>query len=111
MLSQYVQKKLGLPEYHPPILVGYSSGATLVYAVLVEAPKTFPGAVSLGFCPDLLLKKPLCKGNGLEFTPGPKNRGAVFLPTKSLKTPWIVLQGDIDQVDKPARVDRIICAC
>src|SRR6188472_1700401 len=31
-LSHDVQKRLGLPEYRVPVLVGYSSGATLVYA-------------------------------------------------------------------------------
>jgi type IV secretory pathway VirJ component len=67
-LSKYIQKTLQLPSYIPPVLVGYSSGATLVYAVLVQAPpNTFAGAISLGFCPDLDLSKPLCRGNGLEW--------------------------------------------
>jgi type IV secretory pathway VirJ component len=49
-LSQYVQKTLGRPRYSTPVLVGYSSGATLVYASLVQAPpNTFRGAISLGF--------------------------------------------------------------
>src|SRR5919108_4336596 len=66
-LSQYVQKRLGFARYTPPVLVGYSSGATLVYATLAQAPpNTFRGAISLGFCPDLLLSRPLCKGSGLE---------------------------------------------
>ena len=37
-LSRTVQLKRGLPEYKAPILVGYSSGATLVYAALAAAP-------------------------------------------------------------------------
>ncbi len=98
-LSQYVQKKLDLPTYESPILVGYSSGATLVYAVLVQAPpNTFAGAVSMGFCPDLPLIKPLCKGNGLEWTAGPKGKGFVFLPARKLENPWVAFQGTIDQV-------------
>jgi type IV secretory pathway VirJ component len=53
-LSQYVQQSLGYPRYVTPILAGYSSGATLVYALLAQAPPgTFGGALSLGFCPDL----------------------------------------------------------
>jgi len=65
-LSQYVQKTLGYPRYVTPILAGYSSGATLVYALLAQAPPgTFAGALSLGFCPDLP-GKPLCKGRELE---------------------------------------------
>ena len=52
-LSHRIQKQLGLREYHVPVLVGYSSGATVVYAVLVQSPPgTFAGALSLGFCAD-----------------------------------------------------------
>ncbi len=99
MLSKFVQKKLDFPKYRHPVLVGYSSGATLVYAVLVQAPpNTFLGAVSLGFCPDLQLTKPLCKGNGLEWKVGPKGKGYIFLPATGLKNPWVALQGTIDQV-------------
>ena len=68
-LSRTVQLKRGLPEYRPPILVGYSSGATLVYAALAAAPpETFAGAISLGFCPDLEIRRPPCQQNGLTFT-------------------------------------------
>src|ERR1700724_3446607 len=50
-LSHQVQKKIGLKEYHVPVLLGYSSGATVVYAVLVQSPPgTFAGAMSLRFC-------------------------------------------------------------
>ena len=98
-LSKFVQKKLGLPKYHLPMLVGYSSGATLVYAVLVQAPPgTFAGAISMGFCPGLPLTKPLCRGSGLDWRPGPHGKGYAFLPAQSLRTPWIVLHGVIDQV-------------
>ena len=98
-LSKFVQKKFDFPRYVTPVLVGYSSGATLVYATLVQAPfNTFRGAISLGFCPDLPLTKPLCKGSGLEWNPGPKGRGYSFLPAKTLEVPWIAFQGTIDQV-------------
>jgi type IV secretory pathway VirJ component len=99
MLSKYVQKLRDFPDYVQPLLVGYSSGATLVYALLAQAPPgTFAGAVSLGFCPDLPLKKPLCKGYGLEWRAGPGGKGVVFLPVPRLAAPWIALQGTIDQV-------------
>ncbi|MEJ2690342.1 MAG: AcvB/VirJ family lysyl-phosphatidylglycerol hydrolase [Deltaproteobacteria bacterium] len=98
-LSHYLQKRLNLPHYLPPLLVGYSSGATLAYAVLVQAPiGTFQGAISLGFCPDLPLSKPFCRGNGLEAETGPKGKGFSFLPAPHLKLPWVALQGTIDQV-------------
>ena len=98
-LSKYVQKKHGYPTYVPPVIVGYSSGATLAYAVLVQSPpNTFQGAISLGFCPDLPLNKPFCKGNGLEGEAGPKGKGVSFLPAPKLPTPWIAFQGTIDRV-------------
>ena len=99
MLSKYVQKKLNCEEYTAPVLVGYSSGATLVYAVLVQAPATtFQGAISLGFCPDLPLSKAMCRGSGLEWEIGPNGKGYSFLPAPDLQPEWLVLQGDIDQV-------------
>ena len=106
MLSKFVQKSLQFPKYVTPILVGYSSGATLAYATLAQAPpNTFRGAISLGFCPDLSLSKPLCRGYGLEWRPGPKGKGFIFLPAKNLHTPWIALQGTIDQVCEPAATE------
>ncbi len=98
-LSKYVQKKLNYARYTLPILVGYSSGATLVYAVLAQAPpNTFRGGMSLGFCPDLNIRKPFCRGQGLDSKPGKPQRGRVFLSSKNLATSWIVLQGTIDEV-------------
>ncbi len=108
-LSQFVQKKMGMPFYVPPVLVGYSSGATLVYAVLVQSPPdTFRGALSLGFCPDLPLTKPLCRGNGLEWKPGYKGRGVVFEPAPALGAPWVAFQGTIDQVCNPSATEAYV---
>jgi len=99
LLSKYIQKLKNFPDYVQPLLVGYSSGATLAYALLAQAPPgTFAGAVSLGFCPDLPLKKPFCKGYGLEWQAGPRGQGVIFLPLRRLAAPWIVMQGWIDQV-------------
>ena len=64
---------------------------------LVEAPHgTFAGALSLGFCPALPLRRPLCRGNGLEWVAGPKGKGVSFLPADSTAAPWVVLQGESD---------------
>jgi type IV secretory pathway VirJ component len=102
-LSKFVQQSAGLPAYIPPVLVGYSSGATLVYALLVQGPATeFKGGVSLGFCPDLVLPKEPCRGSGLEWTRGTKPGEYIFLPSASLEVPWVALQGLEDQVCAPA---------
>lgn len=108
-LSKFVQMKLNYPIYKTPVLVGYSSGATLIYAALVQAPpNTFLGGISMGFCPDLPLIKPMCKGSGLEWTEGPKGKGYSFLQASSLEVPWIALQGMIDEVCDPKSTDSFV---
>ena len=102
-LSKFVQKRIGLPEYVAPVLVGYSSGATLVYATLVQAPPAeFKGGIGLGFCPDLILPKPMCRGSGLQWEAGQKGNKFVFLPAPGLEVPWVALQGLDDKVCDPA---------
>lgn len=105
-LSHRIQKKIGMKEYHVPVLLGYSSGATVVYAVLVQSPPgTFAGAISLGFCADQEFGgAALCPGAGLHYTHGKKD-DLIFEPAKTLKQPWIALQGQQDQVCAPAAVD------
>ncbi len=110
-LSKFLQKKLDFPEYLPPLLAGYSSGATLVYATLVQAPAvTFKGAISLGFCPDLDLPKALCRGSGLDWKPGRKPGSFIFLPAPALEVPWIALQGLDDKVCDPASTEAFVRA-
>src|SRR5262249_46221359 len=66
------------------------------YAMIAQAPPgLFAGAVSLSFCQDLDLKKPLCKGANLRFTM--QKDGARLTPSK-LRVPWIALHGTEDQV-------------
>jgi type IV secretory pathway VirJ component len=100
-LSRAVQLRYKLPAYKRPILVGYSSGATLAYGAIVAAPpETFAGAISLGFCPDIALTQPPCRMRGLTAV---KRKGAGYdLGTYPESTvPWMVLQGDIDRVCDP----------
>jgi type IV secretory pathway VirJ component len=114
-LSRYLQARLGFKRYLQPTLVGYSSGATLVYATLGEAPVgSFKGALSIGFCPDLDLKMPVCKGSGIEATPRRDAKGLLkgvdFLPAKQLSGKWISLQGEIDQVCPAPATQKFIAA-
>ncbi len=98
-LGKHVQEKCGIKRRHMPILVGYSSGATLVYAALAQSePGTFDGAISLGFCQDLLLTNLPCKSEGLEWIVRPHGKGLLFSPAKHLMAPWIALQGTIDTI-------------
>jgi type IV secretory pathway VirJ component len=105
-LSHQVQKEIGMSEYHVPVLVGYSSGATVVYAALVQSPPgTFAGALSLGFCADQdFAGATLCPGAGLHYTPN-KQHELVLEPAAALKQPWIAFQGQKDQVCSAHAVD------
>lgn len=98
-LSQTVQARAGLTDYRYPILVGYSSGATLVYAALNQTPKgIFAGGLSLGFCPDLELAKPLCKGENLHATKSTQHVGIDLTRVDAMPARWIALHGADDQV-------------
>lgn len=105
-LSHHVQKELGLREYHAPVLVGYSSGATIVYAALAQAPSgTFAGAISMGFCPDQdMAGARLCPGSGLRYS-ADKQGALVFEPATHLEQPWVAFQGQKDQVCDAKVVD------
>lgn len=97
-ISLMVQKKYKFGTYAKPILVGYSYGATLIYGILAQAPaNTFKGAIALGFCPDIELKKPLCKGSGL--TQRVLKPGVSFWLERNeqLSAPFIVLNGFKDE--------------
>jgi type IV secretory pathway VirJ component len=113
--AQALEKSYGLPRYVRPILVGYSSGATVVYGALAQAPPTtFRGAVSLGFCPDLEVRRPFCGSK--SWKPGwDEKKHQSWLPEWTAMPEregggdkWIALQGLIDQVCEPqATVDFV----
>lgn len=102
-LSHALQKRAGIRDYQIPVLAGYSSGATLVYAAAAQAPAgTFAGVLSLGFCPELPVSRPWCRGAGLAARSRAKGTGMHFAPAGNMSTPWVVLQGMQDQVCDPA---------
>lgn len=93
-LSQFLQKKLDRPRYELPVLVGQAAGATWVYATLAQSPpNTFAGAVSVGFCREIEVSKPLCAGRALAL-----DRSAKLPELKPavLEAKWTVLQGARD---------------
>ena len=96
--------ELHLPLDTRPIVIGYSSGATIVYAALAaDAGQRLGGGVSLGFCPDLLIKKPFCAGHGGLTQQKQKQApfGYVFDKRETVDAPWRILQGESDQVCDP----------
>ena len=97
-LSHFLQGYARLPAYFPPLLVGEGQGGTLAYAMLAQAPdQTFGGAVSMGFCPTLAVKRPLCKGEGVHFTRRADQAGLTLLPSPQLHAAWTVLRDSEDK--------------
>jgi type IV secretory pathway VirJ component len=95
-LVHFLQARYAL-KGAPPVLVGHSAGATLAYVALAQArPHTFAGALTLSFCADLDLTKPLCPASGLRTTP--HGAGVRLLPAAALPEPWVTLHGLDDRV-------------
>jgi len=109
LLSHQIQKRAGLKEYHVPVLVGYSSGATIVYATLTQAAAgTFAGAISMGFCPEQDFGgATLCPAPQLRYTRGKKGV-LVFAPAAHLEHPWITLQRQEDVMCSAQVVDQFV---
>ena len=99
-LARYVQAWAQVPGYLRPVIVGYSSGSTLMYAVLSQsAPDTFAAGLGMGFCPDLDLVKPICPGHGpLRSKLRPDGKNVDFQPTPRLAVPFVALLGKNDPI-------------
>jgi type IV secretory pathway VirJ component len=96
-LSHYVQAYYKVPTYYTPILIGHSAGATLAYTSLAQAPAgIFGGALTLSFCVDLDLRKPLCQVQGLRYSK--LKSGFRLLPPPQLQAPWVALHGVKDHI-------------
>ncbi len=109
LLSHQAQRLLGLPEYTPPLLLGYSSGASAVYAALAPAPETtFAGAISLGFSPTLSVARGVCHRGPWVPRYNAQRRENSLPPAHALPKDWYILQGAQDQVTPPAVVARFV---
>ncbi len=108
-LATEVEKRYNYPDYKPPVIMGYSSGATLVYGILAQArPETFVGGISLGFCTDFELPRRLCEINGLKEKVITEGKSYLFEPDARLGNPWIVLQGKLDKVCSYTGVEEFV---
>ena len=114
-IAQSVEKQYRLPVYLRPILVGYSSGATVIYGALAQGPsETFAGGVSLGFCPDLEVARPFCGRGGWKPSYDAKKHTG-WLPERTElamradgSARWAALQGSIDQVCGPEATRKFV---
>ena len=101
-LGRSLRARYGLRER--PALVGHSAGATLAYVALAQGRvPDFRGAVTLSFCEDLDLAKPLCAAAALRSTP--RSNGVRLVPGGPLSAPWIGLHG-LDDRECPAAEGR-----
>ena len=102
-LATGLVRHVDLPPDTRPVIIGYSSGATVAYTALAaDAGKRFGGGISLGFCPDLLIRKPFCPGDGgltAHWQQQPPTW--VFDKRASVRARWRILQGAQDQVCDP----------
>ena len=62
-IADKTRSEMKLSNDFKPLLIGYSSGATVAYAGLAQAgAHHYSGAMTLGFCPDLIIHKPCRAG-------------------------------------------------
>jgi type IV secretory pathway VirJ component len=115
-LSRYLQAFEKLPTYLVPMLVGSGSTAPFAYALLAQAPNgTFASAMSVGFCPRLALKTPMCVANALRWQAGSgpgsslADGGMDLQPsTTALSSPWTALQGGAEAACTPAAAQGFV---
>jgi type IV secretory pathway VirJ component len=108
-LATEIEKKYNFPEYKSAVIMGYSSGATLVYGILAQArPGTFVGGISLGFCPDIELPKMLCQINGVSEKVLVPGKSFYLNPDSRLGNPWMVLHGKLDKICSYTDVEDFI---
>jgi type IV secretory pathway VirJ component len=94
IISHAAQKVLALPQYHPPILVGFGDGAAVVYAAMAGGPATtFAGVVSAGFCPTVAIRREICSGDTWSPEYDDKRKIDALPPAKALPKDWYVLEG------------------
>ena len=108
-LGRYLRQHYALADA-TVLLVGHSAGATLAYVALAQSRAgTFAGALTLSFCADLDLEKPLCASPALRSLP--RSAGVQLLPaTTALPAPWFALHGLDDQVCPAAEAREFVSA-
>jgi type IV secretory pathway VirJ component len=99
-LAHYLQQHYQL-QHEAPVLIGHSAGATLAFVALAQSPPgSFAGALTLSFCEELDLVKPLCPAPAVQpaIRSVVRSGGVRLLPPPSLPAPWIALHGLDDEV-------------
>lgn len=89
------------------MLVGYAAGASTAYAIIAQAPAgTFAGAVSVEFCPELKVRKPLCE-DGARRSAARNKEHSKLLPVQ-FAAPWITVQTHVEGACGKAVAQRFV---
>jgi len=108
-IARAAEAQIGVKPYRPPTLVGYSSGATMVYSALAQgAAGSFAAGMSLGFCPDLPSIKPVCPTGDWQPTFDDAKHTAWLPTTPDIKRDWYVLHGVQDTECTPADTEKFV---
>jgi len=108
-IARAAEAQIGVKPYRPPTLVGYSSGATMVYSALAQgASGSFAAGMSLGFCPDLPSIKPACPTGDWQPTFDDAKHTAWLPTTPDIKRDWYVLHGVQDTECTPADTEKFV---
>jgi predicted esterase len=108
-IARAAETDLGLDAYRPPTLIGYSSGATMVYAALAQgATGAFAAGMSLGFCPDLPSAKPACPVGDWQPSFDEVKHTAWLPTTNDITRDWYVLHGVQDAECTPADTEKFV---
>ncbi len=108
-IARTAEAQIGVKPYRPPTLVGYSSGATMVYSALAQgAAGSFAAGMSLGFCPDLPSIKPACPAGDWQPTFDDAKHTAWLPTTPDIKREWYVLHGVQDIECTPADTEKFV---
>ena len=93
-LNRLMEERYPIATHQPPILLGQGAGAALAYAALAQGPDDrFHAGVAVDFCPQLPLRKTLCKGSAnLESAALPDDKGVLLKPMARMPTTWFVFQ-------------------
>ncbi|MDG4555475.1 MAG: AcvB/VirJ family lysyl-phosphatidylglycerol hydrolase [Candidatus Competibacter sp.] len=93
-LNRSMEQRYPPATHLPPILLGQGAGAALGYAALVQASaERFHAGIAVDFCPELPLRKPVCRGVGnLEGAASPDRKNMSLKSIGRLPTTWFVFQ-------------------
>jgi pimeloyl-ACP methyl ester carboxylesterase len=108
-IAKAAEAELKVNGYHPPTLIGYSSGATMVYAALAQGVSgAFTAGMSLGFCPDLPSAHPACAVGDWKPTYDETKHIAWLPTTGDINREWFVLHGVQDSECTPADTEKFV---